>query len=144
MQRSISSLKSFVNLCNKRKSNSIPLSNNIFKSNMSSLINKTPISTTILKPPIATKKPHIVHFGINPNDLDEDRGENPMNPPIEINDNYYWLRDDERKNPEILKYLNDENEYFQNYMSSTEKFQQELYNKMLNNFKRTNRNFGKI
>ena len=26
-------------------------------------------------------------------------------------DNYYWLRDDKRKNKEVLKYLNDENKY---------------------------------
>ena len=26
-------------------------------------------------------------------------------------DHYYWLRDDKRKNKEILKYLQDENKY---------------------------------
>lgn len=90
-----------------------------------------------LFPPIAPKKPHVVYFGINPDDPDENRGENPMNPPIEMNDNYYWLRDDERKNPEIIQYLNEENDYYQAYMRSTEKFQEEIYNKMLSNLKET-------
>ena len=26
-------------------------------------------------------------------------------------DNYYWLRDDQRKDSEVIKYLNDENQY---------------------------------
>ncbi|TBS95804.1 hypothetical protein D5E88_25620, partial [Vibrio parahaemolyticus] len=26
-------------------------------------------------------------------------------------DNYYWMRDDERKDPEILKHLEQENQY---------------------------------
>lgn len=26
-------------------------------------------------------------------------------------DNYYWIRDDERKNPEMLAYLEEENNY---------------------------------
>ena len=27
-------------------------------------------------------------------------------------DDYYWLRDDTRKNPEIISYLEEENKYF--------------------------------
>ena len=30
-------------------------------------------------------------------------------------DNYYWLRDDNRKNKEILNYLNHENEFTKNW-----------------------------
>ncbi len=29
----------------------------------------------------------------------ESRGPNPMDPPKVFIDNYYWMRDDERKNP---------------------------------------------
>ena len=48
-----------------------------------------------LKPPIAAKKPHVVRapFG------------------AERQDPYYWLRDDTRKNPEMLAYLAAENRY---------------------------------
>ena len=35
----------------------------------------------------------------------EDRGENPMRPPKMTFDPYYWLRDDERNDPEVLRYL---------------------------------------
>lgn len=32
-------------------------------------------------------------------------------------DNYYWLRDDSRSNPEIISYLQQENAYTQSIMS---------------------------
>ena len=47
------------------------------------------------KPPVIAKKPHAVtapHGAVR-------------------NDEYYWLRDDSRKNPEMLAYLNAENTY---------------------------------
>ena len=31
-------------------------------------------------------------------------------------DNYYWLRDDTRKDPEIISYLEEENKYRDRYM----------------------------
>src|SRR4026207_2382786 len=39
-------------------------------------------------------------------------------------DNYYWLR--ERKNPEVIKYLNDENEYAAKEMAHTREFEERL------------------
>lgn len=47
------------------------------------------------KPPIAAKRPHVVRapFG------------------AERTDDYYWLRDDTRKNPEVLAHLNAENRH---------------------------------
>ncbi|NND77302.1 MAG: S9 family peptidase [Flavobacteriales bacterium] len=42
-------------------------------------------------------------------------------------DNYYWLRDMDRKDPEIIKYLEDENAYTKAKMKHTEKFQEELF-----------------
>ncbi|PQP98381.1 Peptidase S9A/B/C oligopeptidase N-terminal beta-propeller [Prunus yedoensis var. nudiflora] len=42
-------------------------------------------------------------------------------------DNYYWLRDDSRSNPDILSYLQQENAYTQFLMSGTKKFEDELY-----------------
>ncbi|MBD0833582.1 S9 family peptidase [Aestuariibaculum sp. TT11] len=43
-------------------------------------------------------------------------------------DNYYWLN--ERENPEVLAYLNAENEYTKAIMAHTEEFQQELFEEM--------------
>ena len=45
------------------------------------------------EPPVAPKKPHVV------------KG------PADRVDEYYWLRDDTRKSPEVLGYLNAENAY---------------------------------
>ncbi|CAB4265420.1 unnamed protein product [Prunus armeniaca] len=45
-------------------------------------------------------------------------------------DNYYWLRDDSRSNPDVLSYLQQENAYTQFLMSGTKKFEDELYAEM--------------
>ena len=48
---------------------------------------------------IVTKRiKHKVKFG----NVNDDRGENLIDPPIEIDDYYYWLRDDDRENKECL------------------------------------------
>ena len=52
-------------------------------------------------PPIATTKPYEV---VGPNGLKRQ-------------DEYYWLRDDTRKNPEMLAYLNAENAYADSLMA---------------------------
>ena len=62
---------------------------------------KQKITTTIPKPS-CKKINHDVSFGVVPG---ENRGENAMDPAIKINDDLFWLRDDERKNEEILAYL---------------------------------------
>ena len=43
-------------------------------------------------------------------------------------DNYYWLND--KENPEVIDYLNAENEYTKQNMSHTEDFQKHLFNEM--------------
>lgn len=47
---------------------------------------------------------------------------------IERVDPYYWMN--ERENPEVLAYLNDENRYYQQATAATEKFQTQLYDEM--------------
>ncbi|KAK4842224.1 hypothetical protein QYF36_017916 [Acer negundo] len=42
-------------------------------------------------------------------------------------DNYYWLRDDSRSDPEILSHLNLEKNYTDSVMSGTKKFEDELF-----------------
>ncbi|TKY50673.1 Dipeptidyl aminopeptidase BI [Spatholobus suberectus] len=42
-------------------------------------------------------------------------------------DNYYWLRDDSRTNPEVLSYLRQENAYTDSVMSGTKEFEDKLF-----------------
>ncbi|MFT4256327.1 MAG: S9 family peptidase [Pseudoxanthomonas sp.] len=62
-------------------------------------------------PPDVAKKPHVVTapFG------------------AQRNDDYYWLRDDTRKNPEMLAYLNAENAYADALLAPTKPMQEKLY-----------------
>jgi len=50
-------------------------------------------------------------------------------------DNYYWLRD--KTNPEVIKYLEDENAYTKSVMKHTEKLQKKLYKEMLGRIQET-------
>ncbi|WP_435235869.1 S9 family peptidase [Psychromonas sp. PT13] len=47
------------------------------------------------------------------------------------NDDYFWLRDDERKDPEVLAYLNEENYYTDQVMSPLSALQKDLYDEMV-------------
>ncbi|MBL4601783.1 MAG: S9 family peptidase [Emcibacteraceae bacterium] len=51
-------------------------------------------------------------------------------------DDYYWMRDDERKNPEMLAHLEAENAYLKSKMSHTEEFQETLYNEIVGRIKK--------
>ncbi|RID56898.1 hypothetical protein BRARA_F00314 [Brassica rapa] len=42
-------------------------------------------------------------------------------------DNYYWLRDDSRCNPDMLSYLREENDYTGSVMSGTKEFENKLF-----------------
>jgi oligopeptidase B len=55
----------------------------------------------------------------------------------EVQDPYYWLRDDERKDPAMIAYLEAENAYTAAVMKPTEEFQQALYDEMLARIKET-------
>jgi oligopeptidase B len=50
-------------------------------------------------------------------------------------DNYYWLR--ERENPEVIKYLNEENEYAAKEMAHTVAFEEKLFEEIKGRFKQT-------
>jgi oligopeptidase B len=45
-------------------------------------------------------------------------------------DKYYWLRDDKRKDPQILAHLKAENEAFEAAMAHTQELQDTLYEEM--------------
>lgn len=46
-------------------------------------------------------------------------------------DPWYWLRDDSRRDPEILKYLTDENRWYQGYAKHYQATSEQLYQEML-------------
>jgi oligopeptidase B len=62
------------------------------------------------KPPVAARKAHVVE---SPNGGREDP--------------YYWLRDDTRKDPEMLAYLNAENAYFETYAARYKPLEAKLF-----------------
>lgn len=52
-------------------------------------------------------------------------------------DNYFWLRDDARKNPEMLAYLEAENAYTTSVLAGTEALQKKLYDEIIGRIKQT-------
>ena len=47
-------------------------------------------------------------------------------------DEYYWIRDDKRTDPDVLKLLADENAYTKAVMADSEQLQSELFDEMSN------------
>jgi oligopeptidase B len=52
-------------------------------------------------------------------------------------DNYFWIRDVDRTNPDVLEYLKAENTFTESIMKPTEAFQETLYNEMVRRIKET-------
>ena len=50
-------------------------------------------------------------------------------------DNYYWLR--ERENPEVIRYLNEENEYAAKEMAHASEFEERVFQEIKGRFKQT-------
>ncbi len=74
-----------------------------------------------MKPPVAKKEPKVLKI----------HG-------YEFIDNYAWLRDrEEKKNPEIIKYLENENVYTEAHMGPHKAFADDLYKEMLGRIKQT-------
>jgi len=66
------------------------------------------------QPPVAAKKPYQV-----------------PSPHGSREDEYYWLRDDKRENPEMLAYLNAENEYADRMLAHIKPLETRLYNEII-------------
>jgi oligopeptidase B len=75
---------------------------------------KAPSGPTLPQPPTAERRPHNV---ASPNGTRVDP--------------YFWLRDDKREEPEVLAYLNAENEYTRALLAPTTALRQELYDEMI-------------
>jgi oligopeptidase B len=82
------------------------------------VIGNTIIIAQNMTPPIAAKQPKVLKI----------HG-------YELTDNYFWLRD--KKNPEVIKYLEAENAYTEADMGSSKEFQDNLYKEMLGKIKQT-------
>ncbi|CAM9523491.1 unnamed protein product, partial [Ectocarpus sp. 13 AM-2016] len=67
--------------------------------------------------PRAVKRPHPVPFG---KVGEENRGKNPMDPPLERMDDYFWMRDDKRESKEVLGHIKNENAYTAEKMAHLE------------------------
>ncbi len=55
----------------------------------------------------------------------------------EIVDPYYWMRDDERKDPKVIAHLEAENAYTDAVMKPTERLRQQLYDEMVGRIQET-------
>jgi oligopeptidase B len=69
-------------------------------------------------PPVAAMRPHLV-----------------TSPHGARTDPYYWLRDDERANPEVLAYLTAENAYRERCMAPSKPFEDALYEEIVSRLK---------
>jgi oligopeptidase B len=79
------------------------------------------VAQETMKPPVAKKEPKVLKI----------HG-------YEIVDNYAWLRDrNEKKDPAIIKYLEDENAYTESFMGKHKGFVDALYKEMLGRIKQT-------
>ena len=66
------------------------------------------------KPPQAEKRPHVF----------QQHGSERI-------DNYHWLRDDSRTDPDVLAYLNAENDYTNSQMSDSQAFTDRIYHEII-------------
>ncbi|CAM9371202.1 unnamed protein product, partial [Chrysoparadoxa australica] len=84
--------------------------------------------------PRAKKIAHTLKFGSVPG---ENRGARPMNPPKEHTDDYYWLRDDSRKNRAVLKHIEHENKYTEAQTEGLADLKSTIYEEFISHMKET-------
>jgi len=77
--------------------------------------------------PIAERIPHFVKFG---RVKGQNRGKDAFEKVRTIKDDYFWLRDDERKNEKVLNHLKKENEYAKSQTAHLENLRQCLYKRL--------------
>jgi oligopeptidase B len=85
-------------------------------------------------PPVAPRRPHIVKVGKVEG---EERGEHAFDPPRELVDDFFWLRDDKRESPEVLAHLRAENAYTEAQTAHLDKFRESLYRELLSHVQET-------
>ena len=50
---------------------------------------------------------------------------------IELKDDYYWMLDPTKSDPEVIKYINAENEYTEQVLKHTETLQEKLFKELI-------------
>ncbi|GLE11181.1 hypothetical protein PINS_up023519 [Pythium insidiosum] len=81
-----------------------------------------------VRPPVLEKRPHMVPFGAVPG---QNRGPNPMKPILYMEDPYFYVRDDTRKNEEVIEHLRKENAYTELKTKHLANVRENLYNELL-------------
>lgn len=103
-------------------------------------------SSSLMRPPVAKKVPHTVLFGkvdeayVQASGGDQrlaNRGGNPMDPPRTLQDPYFWLRDDTRRDPEVLAHISAENEYAKASTEHLEALRKRLFEELKGHVKET-------
>lgn len=61
----------------------------------------------------------------------QNRGASPMDPPVERDDDLFWLRDDERKDPEIIRHLEAENEHTRAHLEHVQPLVDRVYDEIV-------------
>lgn len=92
---------------------------------------------SVAAPPVAVREPTRVLFGRVEG---ENRGADAsalMSPPRVIEDEYFWMRDDERKDPRVIKHLELENEYTASMTAPLKAAEDALYVELLSHVKET-------
>jgi oligopeptidase B len=90
--------------------------------------------SVMLAPVASTSRGKFVLFGKTG---DEFRGDNPMDPPRALFDPYFWLRDDDRKDSEVISHLRRENAHARKKMQHLKGTVDYLYKEMLSHVKET-------
>lgn len=80
--------------------------------------------------PVTKKQKTIVKFGDVEGEFRGSNKEKLMNPPIEIEDNYFWIRDDTRTSNEVLELINTENKYTDTIIEPYKEIKESLYNEI--------------
>ena len=83
------------------------------------LMTSNAIAADLPQPPDVAKKQHVVKAPHGAERVDE----------------YYWLRDDTRKNPDMLAYLNAENAYTDTFMARLKPLKEKVYGEIVGRIK---------
>uniref|UniRef100_A0A0G4FNG3 Prolyl endopeptidase n=1 Tax=Chromera velia CCMP2878 TaxID=1169474 RepID=A0A0G4FNG3_9ALVE len=87
-----------------------------------------------LQGPKAEKIIRRVYFG---NVEGEDRGPNPMDPPVVRTDPFFWMRDDTRKDPKIIAHIEKENRHTEAQMAPLKGVEEQIYQEFLSHMLET-------
>ncbi|KAL3662449.1 hypothetical protein V7S43_012307 [Phytophthora oleae] len=91
-----------------------------------------------VRPPVLEKRPKMVPFGAVE---DQNRGPNPMKPILYLEDPYFYVRDDSRKNEEVLEHLRKENEYTDIKTKHLANVRANIYDELLSHVQETDEDY---